>query len=159
MVNPVSSVRKASKLIYSEHSLVIILYPVPDKNTRVCLTGSLKNISVCKICSAANFDHQHLGHYFHVFSLVPGLSSWGTTNQSGSYHLSGIISGMSHQKWLFMENCMCVVLTKWHKEAWQLFHKPWLPCCWANGFFPPIQTTFFHTKMQNTWSYSQTSIQ
>lgn len=27
------------------------------------------------------------------------------------------------------------MLNKWQKEAWQVFHKPWLPCFWANGAF------------------------
>lgn len=149
MVNPVSSVRRGSKLIYSKHSLVIFFFPVPDKYTHVCLTGSLKNISVCKICYAANFKI-NIWVIFSVFlAFFPGLGSRDSTNQSGSYHLSGIISGMTHQKWLFLENCICVMLNKWQKEAWQVFHKPWLPCFGANGAFL-LYKQHFSTQKCNT---------
>lgn len=52
----------------------IFLFPVPDKNTFVCLTGSLKNISVCERNQAANFCDQHLGHSFHVLHLLQVLA-------------------------------------------------------------------------------------
>lgn len=50
---------------------------------------------------------------FSVFyAFVQDFGNPESTNQSGNYHLRGILSGMTHQKQVLLENGMCVTLDK-----------------------------------------------
>lgn len=87
--------------------------PVPDKNTFVCLTGSLKNICVCESSDAANFYDQHLAHFFHVLCLC--LRPWQLGFNKPVWDLSferDNFRNDSSEGSIFFENCIRVTLNK-----------------------------------------------
>lgn len=92
-------------ILYSFKYSLVRNVPVPDKNTFVCLTGSLKTFLFCErmILPTSTINSWVIFSVF--YAVVQDLGNQDSTNQSGSYHLRWLISGMTHQKRVLLENC------------------------------------------------------
>lgn len=72
----------------------------------------LETIFVCERPDSANLWDQHLAHFpsLFVMILIQMLAILSSTKLSGSCHVQGIISQVSHQEWVL--NCVCVASSK-----------------------------------------------
>lgn len=87
--------------------------PVPDKTKKKHLFVSLVvSKHFCLVKQRYSQLHQSTtGSLFPCFMpLFKILAIRTQTNQTGSYHLRGIISGVTHQKWICLETSRCVML-------------------------------------------------